>query len=180
VRVVGHEPPLVITISSWLIHESHFRSLRSVGSVFSGSSEPGLRPGWIGTWPQRLDGDADLMTIFSKKDSPSPNATDAPGTKNGDPDPPASGRPGSRAHPGLIVAGSLVTGLVTALLLVFNPFGPVEESVVTCAGPLGLAVGWAMLAIFSSRVTDQPRRWAVAPSVDRASATPAEHESSPS
>jgi pimeloyl-ACP methyl ester carboxylesterase len=73
--------------------------------------------------------------------------------------------PTSRAHIGLIVAGSLGTGLVTALLLVAAPFIPAEESALTGAVLCGFALGWAMLAVLSVRFTDQPQRWAAAPAL---------------
>jgi pimeloyl-ACP methyl ester carboxylesterase len=73
--------------------------------------------------------------------------------------------PGPRGHIGWIVAGSLATGLVAALLLVAAPFIPAEESDVTGAVLCGFALGWAMLAVLSARFTDQPQRWAVAPAL---------------
>jgi pimeloyl-ACP methyl ester carboxylesterase len=67
-----------------------------------------------------------------------------------------------RGQIGWIVAGSLATGLVAALLLVAAPFVPAEESAVTGAVLCGFALGWAMLAVLSVRFTDQPQRWAAA------------------
>jgi hypothetical protein len=72
-------------------------------------------------------------------------------------------RPERRGHIGRIVAGSLATGLIAALLLVAAPFISPQENDVTGALLCGFAVGWAMLAILSTRYTDQPQRWAVAP-----------------
>jgi pimeloyl-ACP methyl ester carboxylesterase len=69
---------------------------------------------------------------------------------------------GPRGHIGWIVAGSMATGLVAALLLVAAPFIPAEESAVTGAVLCGFALGWAMLAVLSVRLTDQPQRWAAA------------------
>ena len=80
----------------------------------------------------------------------------------GGPSPPARG---PRGHIGWIVAGSLATGLVAALLLVAAPFIPAEESAVTGAVLCGFALGWAMLAVLSVRFTDQPQRWAAAPAL---------------
>jgi pimeloyl-ACP methyl ester carboxylesterase len=68
-------------------------------------------------------------------------------------------------HIGWIVAGSLATGLVAALLLVATPFIPAQESGVTGAVLCGFALGWAMLAVLSVRLTDQPQRWAAAPAL---------------
>src|SRR5215212_5868160 len=73
--------------------------------------------------------------------------------------------PGPRGHIGWIVAGSLATGLVAAVLLAAAPFSPAEESAVTGAVLCGFALGWAMLAVLSVRFTDQPQRWAAAPAL---------------
>jgi pimeloyl-ACP methyl ester carboxylesterase len=79
-------------------------------------------------------------------------------------DDPPSPRTG-RGRIGWIVAGSLVTGLVTAALLIAAPFIPVDESAVTGAVLCGFALGWAMLAVLSVRFTDQPQRWAAVPAL---------------
>jgi pimeloyl-ACP methyl ester carboxylesterase len=73
--------------------------------------------------------------------------------------------PGPRGHIGWIVAGSLATGLVAALLLVAAPFVTADESHLTGAVLCGFALGWAMLAVLSARFTDQPQRWAAAPAL---------------
>ena len=73
--------------------------------------------------------------------------------------------PGPRGHIGRVVAGSLATGLVAALLLVAAPVIPAEESDLTGAVLCGFALGWAMLAVLSVRFTDQPQRWAAAPAL---------------
>ena len=80
-------------------------------------------------------------------------------------DRPSRPDPGSRGHIGWIVAGSLATGLVAALLLAAAPFIPPEERAVTGAVLCGFALGWAMLAVLSVRFTDQPQRWAAAPAL---------------
>src|SRR5215216_6854627 len=90
----------------------------------------------------------------------SPTAPRAASTR-----PLASPYPGPRGHIGWIVAGSLATGLVAALLLVAAPFIPAEESAVTGAVLCGFALGWAMLAVLSVRFSDQPQRWAAAPAL---------------
>ena len=74
-------------------------------------------------------------------------------------------RPESRGHLGWIVAGSLATGLVTALLLAAAPFIPPTGSALIGAVLCGFALGWAMLALLSTRFTDQPQRWAAAPAL---------------
>jgi pimeloyl-ACP methyl ester carboxylesterase len=66
---------------------------------------------------------------------------------------------------GWIVAGSLATGVVAALLLVLAPFIQVQENDITGAVLWGFALGWAMLAALSVRYTDQPQRWAAVPAV---------------
>jgi peptidoglycan/LPS O-acetylase OafA/YrhL len=88
-----------------------------------------------------------------------------PTPKDKGPDRPSRPDPGPRGHIGWIVAGSLATGLVAALLLVAAPFIPAEESAVTGAVLCGFALGWAMLAVLSVRFTDQPQRWAAAPAL---------------
>jgi pimeloyl-ACP methyl ester carboxylesterase len=70
-----------------------------------------------------------------------------------------------RGHIGLIVAGSLATGLVAALLVPLAPFIPAEERAVTGGVLCGFALGWAMLAMLSVRFTDQPQRWAAVPAL---------------
>jgi pimeloyl-ACP methyl ester carboxylesterase len=78
---------------------------------------------------------------------------------------PDDGNPARKGHIGWIVAGSLATGVVAALLLVAAPFIQVQENDVTGAVLWGFALGWAMLAVLSVRFSDQPQRWAVVPAV---------------
>jgi pimeloyl-ACP methyl ester carboxylesterase len=80
-------------------------------------------------------------------------------------DHPSHPDPGPRGHIGWIVAGSLATGLIAAVLLAAAPFIPAEESAVTGAVLCGFALGWAMLAVLSVRFTNQPQRWAAAPAL---------------
>jgi pimeloyl-ACP methyl ester carboxylesterase len=63
----------------------------------------------------------------------------------------------------MIVAGSLLAGLVAALALVAGPIAGGREPAITGAILLGFAVGWALLAVLSVRVTDRPQRWAAVP-----------------
>ena len=101
------------------------------------------------------------MTSPTQPPRPAPHyATPSPSA--GSPVPP---HPGSRAPMTRIVAGSLATGLVAALLLVAAPFIPADESAVTGAVLCGFALGWATLAVLSVRLTEQPQRWAVAPAL---------------
>lgn len=51
-----------------------------------------------------------------------------------------------RGHIGLIVVGSLATGLAAALLLVLVVFAGAAEPVVTGSAMLAFGLGWAMLA----------------------------------
>jgi len=64
---------------------------------------------------------------------------------------------------GLIVAGSLITGFVVALVLVIGPFGGAQEHVIMGTALLGWALGWALLAVLSTRWSNQPQRWAIVP-----------------
>jgi pimeloyl-ACP methyl ester carboxylesterase len=92
-------------------------------------------------------------------------ATPAPTPKDKRQDRPSRPDSGPRGHIGWIVAGSLATGLVAALLLVAAPFISAEESAVTGAVLCGFALGWATLAVLSVRFTDQPQRWAAVPAL---------------
>jgi pimeloyl-ACP methyl ester carboxylesterase len=66
---------------------------------------------------------------------------------------------------GLIVAASMVSGLIAALVLVAVPITPPEENALTGVVLLGFALGWTLLAVLSVRFSDQPQRWAAAPAV---------------
>lgn len=72
-------------------------------------------------------------------------------------------RPSGRL--GWVVASSLATGVLTAMVLAFVPFVPVTEAAVTGAVLCGFAIGWATLLGLSRWLTDQPQRWAVVPAV---------------
>jgi len=74
-------------------------------------------------------------------------------------------QPTTNGRIGLIVAASLATGLVVALLLVAAPFIDAKENVLTGVVLLAFALGWALLAALSIRFSDQPQRWAAAPAV---------------
>jgi len=63
------------------------------------------------------------------------------------------------------VAGSLAAGLVLALLLVIAPLVPAEGDSVLGVVLCGFAFGWAILAVLSTRFTNQPQRWAFAPAL---------------
>ncbi len=74
-------------------------------------------------------------------------------------------QPTPKGRIGLIVVGSMASGLVVALALVAAPFIPAEENVLTGVVLLGFALGWALLAMLSVRFSDQPQRWAAAPAL---------------
>ena len=75
----------------------------------------------------------------------------------------APARPIRKGRVGLIVTGSMFSGLVVALGLVVGPFGGAQEHVIMGTALLGWALGWALLAVLSMRWSDQPQRWAVVP-----------------
>jgi len=66
-------------------------------------------------------------------------------------------------HIGLVVLGSIAFGLVFGLVLVLIVFAGGEESQITGGALLALGAGFMLLAAASSRFTDQPQRWALAP-----------------
>ncbi|WP_433300988.1 alpha/beta hydrolase [Actinoplanes sp. CA-030573] len=72
---------------------------------------------------------------------------------------------GPRRRTGRVIAASLATGLISALLLVTAPFVPAQEDGVMGAVLIGFAVGWAMMAVLTTRLTAAPQRWAIAPAV---------------
>src|SRR5438309_7105404 len=74
-----------------------------------------------------------------------------------------SKRPIRKGPVGLVVAGSMFSGLVVALVLVVGPFGGAQEHVIMGTALLGWALGWALLAVLSTRWSDQPQRWAIVP-----------------
>lgn len=80
--------------------------------------------------------------------------------------------PTARGHIGWIVAGSLAAGLVAALLPVAAPFIPARKGALTGAVLCGFALGWAMSAVLSARLTGQPQRWAAAPALSHGTERP--------
>src|ERR1700724_1418879 len=84
-------------------------------------------------------------------------------SKHRDKDLEVADAPRRRGHIGLIVAGSLITGFVVALVLVIGPFGGAQEHVIMGTALLGWALGWAMLAVLWRISTNQPQRWAAVP-----------------
>ena len=63
----------------------------------------------------------------------------------------------------LVVAGSLVVGLVLALLFVIGPASGATESVVTGSVLMAFGIGWLLLGALSIRYTDRHQRWAFVP-----------------
>lgn len=68
-----------------------------------------------------------------------------------------------RSHVGGVVVGSLAAGFVAAVILPFLPVDTVDVNFSTAMVLIGFALGWALMAALSIRLTDQPQRWAVAP-----------------
>ncbi len=66
---------------------------------------------------------------------------------------------------GLVVLGSIAFGFVLGLVLVLIVFAGGEESQITGSALLALGAGFMLLAAASSRFTDQPQRWALAPGI---------------
>lgn len=66
-------------------------------------------------------------------------------------------------HAATVVAGSLLGGIASAIALVAVPFAGGGESTITGAILLGFAIGWAVLALLSTRLEDGAHRWAAVP-----------------
>jgi pimeloyl-ACP methyl ester carboxylesterase len=66
-------------------------------------------------------------------------------------------------HIARVVIASMVTGLISALMLVIVVFAGAAEHVTTGLTMIAFGSGWAMLAVLSGRRTDQPQRWARIP-----------------
>jgi pimeloyl-ACP methyl ester carboxylesterase len=98
------------------------------------------------------------MALFSRQSS-LPTATPT------SPAAVSAARDTRRGRLGWIVAASLATGVLAALLLVFAPFTPVTETAITGAVLCGFAIGWVSLLLLSERFTDQPQRWAAVPAM---------------
>ncbi|MEP6760049.1 MAG: alpha/beta hydrolase [Sporichthyaceae bacterium] len=70
-----------------------------------------------------------------------------------------------RVPVGVVVAIAMLGGLVATLVLVLVVFAGATEPVITGSGLLGLASGWALLAVLTTRLTNQPQRWAAVPAI---------------
>ena len=77
----------------------------------------------------------------------------------------SSTAPGKSGRIGLVVFGSIASGFVLGLVLVLVVFAGGEESEITGSALLALGAGFMLLALASTRFTDQPQRWALAPGI---------------
>ncbi len=65
----------------------------------------------------------------------------------------------------VVVAASMLSGLANTLVLVLLVFAGATEPVITGAGLVGLASGWGLLAVLTTRWTSKPQRWAAVPAL---------------
>ena len=63
----------------------------------------------------------------------------------------------------LVVSVSLVVGFLLPVILALGPVAGGGESRMTGSALLGWGVGWALIALLSTRFTDYPQRWALVP-----------------
>jgi pimeloyl-ACP methyl ester carboxylesterase len=68
-------------------------------------------------------------------------------------------------RPGLVVAGSIASGLALGLVLVLGAFAGADEASIVGSALFALGAGFAVLGLASSRLMTQPQRWAFAPGV---------------
>jgi pimeloyl-ACP methyl ester carboxylesterase len=83
---------------------------------------------------------------------------------------PTAGRVRTQLPVGVVVAIALLIGLLTTMILVLVVFAGATEPVITGSALLGLASGWALIAVLTARLTSQPQRWAAIPAVVLAAA----------
>src|SRR4051812_44739857 len=79
------------------------------------------------------------------------------------PSPAPAAEPSPRRRPAVVVAGSVLAGLLTAVALVAGPLAGGAEAVITGGLLLGSAAGWALLAGLPARSPPRPQRWAAVP-----------------
>jgi pimeloyl-ACP methyl ester carboxylesterase len=68
-------------------------------------------------------------------------------------------------HIGLVVLASIAAGLAIGLLLVLGVFAGGSEPQIIGSALVGLGAGFALLALTSTRRTNQPQQWALVPGV---------------
>jgi pimeloyl-ACP methyl ester carboxylesterase len=78
---------------------------------------------------------------------------------------PTAAAPSARSHIGLVVFGAIASGVSLGLVLVLAVFAGGQEHEITGAAVFALGVGFSVLAVGSTRFSDQPQRWALAPGV---------------
>jgi pimeloyl-ACP methyl ester carboxylesterase len=105
----------------------------------------------------------DRVIVTTSRTTPKPARTRT--SEQNDRDRLSDSDPRRKGRIGWVVVGSLAAGLLAAVVLVAAPSIPAEEDAVTGAVLCGFAVGWALLAVLSVRLTAQPQRWAAAPAV---------------
>lgn len=79
--------------------------------------------------------------------------------------PPSAAEARGKGHVGLVVLGAIAFGLLLGLLLVLIVFAGGPEHEMTGTALIALGAGFVVLAIASSRFTDQPQTWALIPGV---------------
>jgi pimeloyl-ACP methyl ester carboxylesterase len=77
----------------------------------------------------------------------------------------ATGGISGGGHTGLIVVGSIAAGLVLGLLLVLGVFAGGDEPEMIGSALLSLGAGLTLLAVVSTRRTNQHQRWALMPGI---------------
>lgn len=64
-----------------------------------------------------------------------------------------------------IIAASLATGALTALMLTLVVFAGAQESIITGSTLVAFGSGWALLGLLTVRLTNRPQRWAFVPAI---------------
>ena len=73
-------------------------------------------------------------------------------------------RRGTSRRVPLVVAASLIAGLLGAIFLVVGPMAGGLEPTITGSVLLAFGLGWGLLYWLSARYTDEPQRWTIVPS----------------
>ena len=77
----------------------------------------------------------------------------------------SAGQVSARGHIGLVVLGAIASGLLSGLVLVLVVLAGGPEHQIIGAALVALGIGFVVLAVGSSRFTDQPQPWALLPGV---------------